>query len=217
MTSRRFTLTLSLLILVVASSTIADAQIKQVTFSFDAFCGNECFRHAKKTIDFYYKSQATRPYITADEDRASITIDHDNHQLTLFPPSETHLDLYDLRQELRNTERGAMRNRIGTLKLREIDVTVAGEVVDYIKTYSGGIIKPQKALKVHGTNQLFLLHADKHLQALIEEGYEQVTVSGKLNAFQEKHLPVLVIEAFYPAEPELVKTNDNSDRHASES
>jgi hypothetical protein len=52
MFTRNLTLSLSLLVMTFAFNTLADARIEQVTLQMDSFCGNECFRHVKKTITF---------------------------------------------------------------------------------------------------------------------------------------------------------------------
>ena len=192
----------SLLLVSLAFLAPADAQIEQVTFSLDPFCGAECFNKVKKVITFYYESQDNHPRVVRDEDVADMTVDRKRRQVVLHPGPLSHIDLYDLRQELRNANRSAQRGRGTSPNLQKIEVTVAGKVVDYIKTYSGGVINPQKALEVRGTGQLFLLHDGIQLRELldfVEAGHEQVMLTGAVPGFREKHLPVLAIKEFKAA------------------
>ncbi|MCZ6679735.1 MAG: hypothetical protein O7E52_21095 [Candidatus Poribacteria bacterium] len=199
MFTRSLTLTLSLLVMTLALNTLASAQIEQVTLQMDSFCGNECFRHVKKIITFYEKHQSQHPYHVRHVDGMDVLIDRKHQKVVLFPAATARVDLYDLRQELRNARRGAQRGRGTQPNLQKIEVVVRGSVANYIKTYSGGVLHPQVVLRVEGTDQRFLLRRGKQLDALlalVAADNEPVRISGKVLAFQEKYLPVLKIYGF---------------------
>jgi hypothetical protein len=119
--------------------------------------------------------------------------------VVLFPDATAQVDLYDLRQELRNARRGAQRGRGTQPNLQKIGVVVTGYVANYIKTYSGGVLHPLIVLRVEGANQRFLLRRGKQLDALlalVAADNQPVRISGKVLAFHEKYLPVLKIHGF---------------------
>ena len=183
MFKKRVAIALSLWLTAFVFNTRSDAQIEKVTMSLDAFlCGNECANDIQSALKVR----------TEIED---LKIDHKKHQVTLFPNPKKPLDLYDIRQDLQNAGRIPWK----------IEVTVTGEVVDYTKVYPKEHLHSRKALKVKETDQQFILIEGEQLDELIDfvkAGHGQVTLSGEIPAFDEKHLPVLVIKAFKEAKKE---------------
>jgi len=143
----------------------------------DAFlCGNICVNAIGKAL---------RPF---DEEIEDKSIDPKTHTLTIYPSGKKPLDLYEIRQELRNAERIPWK----------IEIIVTGKVIDYQKIYSGGEMRPRKALKIEATDQQFILiegtQRDMLLEAVTER--QEVTIFGEIPAFNEKSRPVLVIKDF---------------------
>ena len=177
MFQRGLTLTLSLLLITFALHLSADAQIEKVTLHLDAFlCGNVCVNVIDRTLKVY------------DEAIEGLIIDSKTGTATIFPNPKEVLDLYDIRQELRNAERAPWK----------IEVIATGDVVDHQKTYSGGEIRPRKALKIKETDQRFILLEGKQRDMLLDsvKAGEKVTIFGEIPVFNEKSLPVLVIKEF---------------------
>lgn len=184
MFKRGLTTAMSLLFMVFAFSTLADAQIEQVTLYLNAFlCGNECANDIQSALKVH------------TETIEDVKMDHKKHQVTLFPNPKKPLDLYDIRQDLQNAGRIPWK----------IEITVTGEVVDYTKTYPKAHLHHRKALKVKETGQQFNLiegeQLDK-LQDFVKAGHNLVTISGEVPAFGEKQVALLVIKAFKEAKKE---------------
>jgi len=184
MFKRSLTLTLSLLLFTVAFHISADAQIEKAALHLDAFlCGNVCVNDISKALKVF------------TEEIKEMNIDPKTRTVTITPEAKKSLDLYDIRQELQNAGRIPWK----------IEITVTGEVVDYTKTYSGGHSHPRKALQVKETGQQFLLIEGEQRDGLLDfvkAGHEKVTISGEIPAFDEKHLPVLLIKVFKAAKAE---------------
>ena len=177
MSKRSLTLAMALLFMAVVFHMPAAAQIDKVTMHLDAFlCDSVCVNVI---------GRALTTFSAEIEDQS---IDYKTKTLTIFPNPEKSLDVYDIRQELGNAERPPWR----------IEIVLTGEVVDYTKTYSGGMVRPRKALKVKKTGQRFILKEGKQRDMLLDavKAGREVTVFGEIPAFIEKNLPLLVIKEF---------------------
>jgi len=167
------TATFSLLLIATASF----AQIEKATLHLDAFlCGNTCVNVINHTLSVY------------DEEIEDFSIDKKTRTVTVFPNPKTTLDLYEIRKELRNAQRTPWK----------IEIVATGVVVDYQKIYSGGEVRPRKALKIKETGQRFILLEGKGRDMLLDavKAGQRVTIFGEIPAFNEKNLPVLVIKDF---------------------
>lgn len=186
MKPRNFSQIFSMLLVVFALHTNAFAQVEKATFHLDNFvCGAECVSTVNHVLKVY------------DEDITYFEVDAKAKTAVIYPDANQPFDLYEIRKELRNAEQAP----------KKIDLIVTGEIADYAKVYSGGVVHPRKVLRVKETGQRFVLNEGKHLETLLDSAKagQPVTVVGRIAGFSEKHLPVLTIDGFTATAENLAK------------
>ena len=193
MKTRNFPQILSTLLIIFALHTNAFAQVEKVTFHLDNFyCGYECVNTVNHVLKVY------------NEEIAYFKIDAKAQTVVIYPNANQPFDLYEIRKELRNAEQPP----------KKINLIVTGEITDYAKVYSGGVVHPRKVLRIKETGQRFVLNEGKQLENLLDsvKAGQPITVVGRIVGFSEKHLPVLMIEDFAESTENLAKVEKTGEK-----
>ena len=175
---------LSGLLLGALVSTAARAQVKRLDMQLDGFCTVECrndIRHALYPFQDEYEE---------------LTITPEKHRVTFVPKSNARVQLWDIIRQLRNAERIPVRTT----------VLAAGHIEDYLVSLAPRErLFMRKVLFVAENGLRFMLNErDGFAEAVAASasGTKPVTVFGEVIAWDEYHLPILVVKAVKAADAE---------------